>query len=266
MLGKRMADDQPHGSGAHLSLAFLQATWAQGRVQAAYQPIVALDTGMIVAEEALARWIAPDGTAWPAGAFIEAAAASGRLAGIDEAVLAQTLKRCHGRQTEHLPPRLHFVNVSTALLSSPVRLGRLAGVVADCGTPRPTDDPRLRSLVIEVTERDLIPHLPTLTRALDPLLASGVRLALDDFGSGYSSFLYLADLPIAFLKVERALIARAGRDKRIDAMIRSIAQLAQDLDIVTIAEGIESSDTAAAVAALGVSWGQGYHFGRPGWE
>ncbi|MHB1636328.1 EAL domain-containing protein [Acidiferrobacter thiooxydans] len=252
-----------HEPGVSPSPASLQAALAEGRIQAAYQPIVALDTGAIVAEEALARWVTLDGTLVPAGAFIETAAAAGLLAAIDEAVLTQTLARCHDRRVAGLAPRLHFVNISTALLCAPERLARLAGVAATCGTRDATDDPRLRSLVVEITERELIPHLQALAGMLHPLLAAGVRLALDDFGSGYSSFLYLADLPISFLKIEQALIARVGYDRRVDAMIRSIGRLAEDLGIVTIAEGIESTASARAVAALGISWGQGYHFGRP---
>ncbi|WP_297374986.1 EAL domain-containing protein [Acidiferrobacter sp.] len=253
----------PHESGVNPSSASLKAALAAGSIQAAYQPIVALDTGAIVAEESLARWVVGDGTLIPAGAFIDTAAASGVLAAIDEVVLNQTLDRCHRRQTAGLPPRLHFVNISTALLCAPDRLARIVGVVAACGTPLATDDPRLRSLIVEVTERELVPHLPTLARELDPLLGAGVRLALDDFGSGYSSFLYLADLPITFLKIEQALVARAGRDKRADAIIRSIGRLAEEIGIIAIAEGIESAASAQAVAALGITWGQGYHFGRP---
>ena len=219
-----------------------------------------------MAEEALARWVLRDGTIRPAQAFIETAAACGLLPAVDETVLSQTLARCHSRQTAGLSPRLQFVNISTALLCAPDHLARIVGVVAACGTPLATDDPRLRSLVVEITERELISHLPAMASALDPLLAVGVRLALDDFGSGYSSFLYLADLPITFLKIEQALIARVGRDSRVDTMVAAIARMATDLDVITIAEGIESAETAAAVAALGVAWGQGYYFGRPGWE
>ena len=120
--------------------------------------------------------------------------------------------------------------------------------------------------MLEITERELITDLPRMMSALAPLLDAGVRLALDDFGSGFSSFLYLADLPITFLKIEQALIGRVGQDPRIDIMVEAIARMAADLNIVTIAEGIESAVTAESVARLGVGWGQGYHFGRPGWE
>ena len=185
---------------------------------------------------------------------------------IDEAVLNQTLTRCTSRRALGLPGRLHFVNISRALLAAPDRLAHVAAAVETCGTPWTQDDPRWRSLVLEITERELITDLPRMMSALAPLLDAGVRLALDDFGSGFSSFLYLADLPITFLKIEQALIGRVGQDPRIDIMVEAIARMAADLNIVTIAEGIESAVTAESVARLGVVWGQGYHFGRPGWE
>ena len=260
----RRASDM--GRAVDLSPVSLERALALGRIQAAYQPIVALDSGTVIAEEALARWITRDGSAIPASAFIEVAAASGTLPAIDEAILTQTLARCQSRRAAGLPPRLHFVNISTALLCASERLMRIAGLATSCGESRGASDPWSQSLVVEITERELIPQLAVLAHTLQPLLAAGARLALDDFGSGYSSFLYLADLPVAFLKIERALIARAGYDRRVDAMIRSMASLSRELGIVTIAEGIESADSARAVAALGVSWGQGYHFGRPEWK
>ena len=255
----------PPASGG-LSGASLQAALAEGRIRAAYQPIITLAEGGVVAEEALARWVLRDGTVSPAQAFIETADACGLLPAVDETVLSQTLARCHRRQALGEPARLHFVNISTALLMAPDRLARVADLVAPCGMSWTGGDSRVRALVVEITERELIPHLPSLVRALHPLLAAGVRLALDDFGSGYSSFLYLAELPITFLKIEQALIARVGRDSRVDMMVAAIARMATDLNVITIAEGIESAETAAAVAALGVTWGQGYYFGRPGWE
>ncbi len=142
--------------------------------------------------------------------------------------------------------------MSPALLAAPDRLTHLAAAVDVFGTPWPRDDPRWRSLVIEITERELIIDHCGVIRALAPLLEAGVRLPLDDFGSGFSSFLYLADLPITFLKIEQTLIARVGQDRRMNTMASALARLAADLDIITIAEGIETAATAASVAALGI--------------
>lgn len=254
--GDRLADWPAH----------LQAALADERIRAAYQPILTLSDGAVVAEEALARLITADGTVLPAAAFIEAAAACELVAAIDQTVLNQTLMRCSARHARGLPGRLHFVNISTALLTAPGRLAHLATAVETNGVPWARDDPRWRSLVLEITERELITDPAGVVRALQPLLDVGVRLALDDFGSGFSSFLYLADLPIAFLKIEQTLIARIGRDRRVDIMVAAMSRMAADLGIITIAEGIESAATATAAAAHGILWGQGYHFGRPDWE
>ena len=104
---------------------------------------------------------------------------------------------------------------------------------------------------------------PAVRRYLQPLLDFGFRIALDDFGSGYSSFLYLAEFPVSFLKIEQHLVNRVTQDPRTAAMIRSIASLARDLGLTTIAEGIEDASTAKTLCDLGVDWGQGYYFGKP---
>jgi len=246
--------------------ARLDAALAEQRIRAAYQPIVTLDDTAIVAEEALARFVATDGLVTSAGEFIEAAGNCALITAIDESILNQALTRCSMRRTLGLPGRLHFVNVSAALLAAPGRLTHLAAAVESCGTPWAHDDPRWRSLVLEITERELITDMAAVTAALGPLLDAGVRLALDDFGSGFSSFLYLADLPVAFLKIEHALISRVGHDRRVDTMVEAIARMANDLHIITIAEGIETEAAATRVASLGILWGQGHHFGRPEWD
>ena len=136
--------------------ARLHAALAEQRIRAAYQPIIALADATIVAEEALARFVATDGVVTPAGAFIEAEAACDPIIAIDEVMLNQTLARCSARRVLGLPVRLHFVNVSTALFAAPDLLTHLAAAVEVCGTPWPQNDPRWRSLVIEITERELI--------------------------------------------------------------------------------------------------------------
>ena len=235
---------------------------AQSRIRAAYQPIVTLTPPRtMVGEEALVRLVTTEGAVIPAGAFIAAAHTAGLVPALDEVVLTETLARCVAWTG---PPRLYFINVSTALLTAPDRLDALIRAVVPGGRCR-TDDPYLRSVVFEITERELLSDLAAVRKALNPLLDAGVRLALDDFGSGYSSFLYLADLPVSFLKIEQALIRRLGRDRRVTVMVAAVTRMAADLGITVIAEGIESARVAREVRALGIPWGQGYYFGRPGW-
>ena len=121
----------------------------------------------------------------------------------------------------------------------------------------------VKPLVFEITERQYIANFDLLMREIQPLLDSGFRLALDDFGSGYSSFLYLAKLPVSFLKIEGWMIANLRHNLKIRDMIQSIVDLSRKQGITTIAENIEDAETAELLREMGVNWGQGYHFGRP---
>ena len=120
----------------------------------------------------------------------------------------------------------------------------------------------LKPIVIEVTERELLDDLPAARNMLQPFLDFGMRLALDDFGSGYSSYKYLADLPFSFLKIEGSLIRRVT-EPRIRTIVQGIQRTAADLGLISLAEYIENEQIADIVREIGVDWGQGYHFGKP---
>jgi len=244
---------------AIINSSAIRIALATGRIRAAYQPIVALANAHVVGEEALARLVSDDGTVATAATFIDTAARTGILPQVDLAILTETLARCHARQVGAATPQLYFVNASATLLTQPASLADLQKRITSCSGP----DPGLSSLVIEITERELIHDLASVRAHMEPLIAQGVRLALDDFGSGFSSFLYLAELPIAFLKIEQQLIGRITQSARVATMVRTICTLAHDLGITTIAEGIEDKITAQTAMSLGVDWGQGYYFGRP---
>ena len=98
---------------------------------------------------------------------------------------------------------------------------------------------------------------------LKHLLEYGFRLALDDFGSGYSSFLYLAELPISYVKIEGWMVRNMQHNDRVLSMVKSVVMLAQTLGMTTIAECVEDARTAEILRDMGVDWGQGYHFGYP---
>jgi EAL domain-containing protein (putative c-di-GMP-specific phosphodiesterase class I) len=102
-----------------------------------------------------------------------------------------------------------------------------------------------------------------LKKHLKPLTDFGFRLALDDFGSGYSSFLYLAELPVNFIKIEGWMVGRINKDKRIRQLVETLVNTAQKFDILTVAECVEDSETAQVLCDLGVDWAQGYYFAKP---
>ncbi len=233
----------------------------EDRVVPAFQPIVDLKTGAVVAEEALARILNPSGKLIPASAFIDAARELQLTHRIDRTILMQTFFHCV-TSLKRNQPRAHFVNISGNLLRHP-------DVVADL-----LDEARrtciacgdligpVKPLVIEITERELLGDMSAARNMLKPFLDFGLRLALDDFGSGYSSYHYLADLPFSFLKIEGELIKRAT-EPRVRTILRGIQNTATELGIVTLAEFVETAEIAEIVRDIGIGWAQGNYFGRP---
>jgi EAL domain-containing protein (putative c-di-GMP-specific phosphodiesterase class I) len=245
-----------YGVGRTLSQAL-----REGRVVPAYQPIMDLKTGAIVADEALARIRTAHGRLIPASGFIDAARELQLTYEIDRAIILQTLAHCAASLTSG-PPRAHFVNISANLLRHPdVVAELLAEVQRQCTACADRIGP-VKPLVIEITERELLYSSDTARELLKPFLDFGLRLALDDFGSGYSSYQYLADLPFAFLKIEGSLIRRV-REPRVRSIVQGIQRTAAELGLTTLAEFIEDRETAAIVRDLGIDWGQGYYIGKP---
>ncbi|MBD3620321.1 MAG: bifunctional diguanylate cyclase/phosphodiesterase [Chromatiales bacterium] len=243
----------------------LENALKQGRVIPAYQPIVDLNTGQVVADEALARIRQTDGTLLAAGHFIEAANHLQLTHKIDHIIATHSIRRCMAMQSRNPRGMSHFVNTSADLLRHPELVEDILRVAREaCAGCFANSDPNCtKPLVIEITEREFLGNVQDARDILAPLIDFGLRIAIDDFGSGYSSFEYLVDLPVSFLKIEGSLVRRAREDKRTRAILRGIRDIAKELDLITIAEFIEDEATAAMLRDIGVDWGQGYHFGRP---
>ena len=245
--------------------ARLQDALAEGRLRVAYQPLIDLQHGHVVGYEALARLIAEDGRVEPAGRFIEAAHRLRLEHRIDQEVIEQALAHCAQVNADAAArrPIRHLLNCSADFLSRKDCVDHLLALAhthcAACRTQRPGDLP----VIIEITERQLLRDRKATLAQLQALLDVGFELAIDDFGSGYSSFLYLLDLPVRYIKIEMALVQRAQADPRALTMIRSIQSMAHELGIRTIAEGIETEAQAAQMRDIGIDWGQGFLWGMP---
>ena len=244
--------------------AEVESALGEHRVHPAYQPIIDLRTGRPVAEEGLARIVLPGGEILGADAFMNAATDLRLASRIDERLIEQTLDRCR-EQARRGDRRLRFINVSAALLQERDLLQQIAFTFTGCDILGDLTGSR-NPLVVEITERELLRDPAAALHALQPLLDIGVRLAIDDFGSGYSSFLYLTSLPVSFLKVEMALLKTARASERARSILKGIKAIAQDLNILTIAEGIEDEELANIARDHGIDWGQGFYFGRPALE
>jgi EAL domain-containing protein (putative c-di-GMP-specific phosphodiesterase class I) len=119
------------------------------------------------------------------------------------------------------------------------------------------------SLKIEVTESVLVSSPKEVTNALNLCRDNGASVAIDDFGTGYSSLSYLQNLPADTLKIDQAFIRPMHEDERHLALVESIIHLAQRLDMVTVAEGVETEADAMSLATLNCDYLQGYYFARP---
>ena len=242
----------------------LQHALQENRIVAAYQVMVNLNSGEVVANEALARLIQPDGKIIPAAEFVEAAEGINLIHHVDEIIARNAIER-YSQQTENSAQGgiAHFINLSPQFLA---RRDLLDALLADAKTLSQGVGLNLikqQPIVFEITERQLLEDFSAMRENLKHLLEYGFRLALDDFGSGYSSFLYLAELPISYVKIEGWMVRNMQHNDRVLSMVKSVVMLAQTLGMTTIAECVEDARTAEILRDMGVDWGQGYHFGYP---
>jgi diguanylate cyclase (GGDEF)-like protein len=236
----------------------------ENRIRHAAQAIVDLQSGQTIADEALARIETVDGEIIEAREFVDMAEGLGLMAEVDRQVIRDVMQRCASRMEQGGSPDFaHFVNVSPQflarrdlveeMLDNAMRYCQSCGVVL--GPVKP--------VVLELTERQHIVSLDKLRADLQPFIDFGFRLALDDFGSGYSSYLYLAHLPVSFLKIEGWLVSHMREDRKVAGIVESLASFARKEGVYTVAEHVEDAETARILADMGVNFGQGWHFGQP---
>ena len=228
-----------------------------GEFELHYQPVVDLSNGAITAFEALLRWRHPEHGLLSPNDFLAMADESGLIVPLGEWVLAEAARRA-ARWHELRPgdPPVVNVNVMPRQFREPGFARHLDRVLAESGLP-PT------SLTIEVTEESLAEDADAAERLMAAIKASGARLALDDFGAGYSSLSRLQRLPLDVVKIDRSFAAGLGSDRASEAIVRAIAVLANDLGLTVVAEGIETTEQCRIARELGCALGQGFVFARP---
>jgi diguanylate cyclase (GGDEF)-like protein len=217
-----------------------------------FQPIVSLAKGHVVGFEALARWNDPDlGFVSPA-VFVPLAEERGFIDALSAALLRKAAEAALSWPRELF---LSF-NLSSAQLMDP---GLSSGILAILG--RVGFDPH--RLELEITETAVMSSADTAHRIIADLRAAGVRISLDDFGTGQSSLGRLRDFIFDKVKIDRAFVSRINSDRASEHIIKAILAMCAGLDLQVVAEGIESSAEAAALRALGCAMGQGYFYGKP---
>ena len=223
-----------------------------------YQPIVDLVTGSITCFEALLRWQHPVRGLVPPGEFIPLAEESDLIVSIGRWVLRNACEDASAwqRSGSRGAGVKVSINLSARQFRAPGLVAEVTAAVAAAGL-----DPHL--LTLELTETLLLQDSATTMHRIQDLRALGITLALDDFGTGYSSLSYLRRFPIDTLKMDKSFLDDVPGDVRDEALVRAIVELGSTLDLQLVAEGVETAEQAAALAALGCPFGQGYHFARP---
>jgi diguanylate cyclase (GGDEF)-like protein len=216
-----------------------------------YEPIVDLKTGEVNCHEAVSR-ITTDRNVLHAEEFIEIAERIGVVNRLDYIMMEHIFERA---ATEGYNGTL-FINLSPKLLI----LKEFVPHILDLTRRYEIDHGKV---VFEMTERETVKNLSMLEKFVRNLKKEGFKFAIDDFGSGFSTFHYLKRFPIDFVKIEGEFIRNMLRDRRDMALVKSICLLAGEFDIRTVAEHVEDEDTLNAVKLIGIDYAQGYHVGRP---
>ena len=220
-----------------------------------YQPQVDLHDGVARGAEALVRWRHPErGLIGPDG-FLAAAEQSGLMRHITRHVLEESVQQLKVWRSTGLELDL-AINVSARDLADSRFPEEVAQALADHGI-----DPSW--LELEVTESVLLSDRLRASRMLDRLVAQGVRIAIDDFGVGYSSLGQLKTLPANVLKIDRSFVSSMESDRSDEAIVSATIELAHRLGLQVVAEGIETAAHLAHLRAAGCDFGQGHFLGRP---
>jgi len=235
--------------------AQLEAALAAEELVVFYQPVIDAVTAKVQGAEALLRWRKPGGELALPEAFLPYAEECGLIRRIDAWVLERVCRDARSWPGEPASPGV-CVNLSGVSIQQPNLASLVTGVL---------ERTRLASkrLWLEVTESAIVGDPQAARRALEDIAALGVGWSLDDFGTGHSSLSYLTRFPIRGVKLNRALVARIGRDAAADELIRAILTLAHRLDLDVVAKGVEHTHQQVFLAAAGCHLMQGYRFVRP---
>lgn len=229
----------------------IQNALDQGSITPYFQPICNATTGEVVIHELLMRIRLADQIV-AANEFIEQAESMGIAHKMDY----QLIEKAFIQVREQGYQGMLFVNLSPKALI----VGEFAARVSHLAQEFNIKPSRI---VFEITERETVSNLSLLEKFVLDIKLQGFSFAIDDFGSGYSSFQYIKRFPVDYIKIEGEFIRNMLHDEVYLAFVKSIVTLAKELKVKTIAEFVEDADILAAVSALGIDYAQGYHISRP---
>lgn len=247
-------------AAARLEAEFgLRQALEHGQLRVYYQPVLTLDTQVVVGFEALVRWKHPSLGLLPPDQFVAVAEETGLIVPLGEWVLQQALDQVAGWRARL--PGASDLWVSVNLSARQLRARNVVDMVADAlltsGMP-PT------ALRLEITESVVMDEVGPTIDAMKAIRALGVHLAIDDFGTGYSSLSYLKSLPVSTIKIDRTFVDCLGSEDAAAApLVDAIVSMARALDLEVIAEGVETAVQRRTLIELGAGLAQGYFWSRP---
>jgi EAL domain-containing protein (putative c-di-GMP-specific phosphodiesterase class I) len=235
-----------------VSLADVQKALKDEAIVPCFQPIVELRSGCVAGFEALARWEHPEHGLILPDNFISLAEENGMIGTLTNQILRKSFQVA----TELPEPLFLAVNISPIQLDNPALPRHIRDAADECGFP-------LRQLTVEITESALVNNLERARKIAVELKEAGCRLALDDFGTGYSSLRHLRALPFHKLKIDRSFVQSMITERESCKIVAALAGLAYSLDMIAVAEGVETEGQAEVLRRLGCEMAQGWLFGRP---
>ena len=236
-------------------LGELEEALRNGSIAVLYQPKLNLKTQAIDSVEALVRWNHPERGLLPPDCFIPLFEESGRIDDLTLAVMAQSFADMRGWCDRGLTIGA-AVNVSATLLTSEGFANRALALIERAGVPA-------HRITLEVTETAQFEDVDKAIATLERFRSAGIRISMDDYGTGQSAMNYLKLLPLSELKIDRMFVAHAHVDRGDAMLVRSTVQLAHELGLKVVAEGVEEPECLAFLRQLGCDYAQGYLVGRP---
>jgi len=238
--------------------ADLQRAMAGHEFELYYQPIISLEDSKLVGHEALIRWNHPRKGLLLPGDFIPLAEDTGLIIALGRWALQEACRQARTWQLEH--PEVGGMRMSVNMSA---RQFHHVDLVHDVSTILQETGLDPHCLVLELTESMLIQNVEIIITRMWELKELGVAFAIDDFGTGYSSLSYLKDFPIDILKVDKSFVDDVGNPSETGALAETIVMLGRNLNLQTVAEGIEATGQLDALRAFGCQFGQGFYLAQP---
>ena len=235
----------------------LRSAVSERQLRVLYQPQIDLCTGRMCGVEALVRWQHPERGLLTPDAFLPVAESTGMIAAIDDWVLREACRQMRAWDHAGLAP----ISVAVNVLATRLMIGNLAETVIEVLRDTGADPARLE---VELTETVAVEHDEDAIRTINRVRDLGVRVAIDDFGVGHSALSRLQSFPVDRLKIDRAFVTPLTHTGAEQSSIpAAMIAMAHSLDLLVVAEGIETEAQLAALQTLGCESGQGYLFSRP---